>query len=108
MGQPARRADVLFKALADPSRRKILRLLASGDLPLHRIELEFRMSRPAVLKHIRLLKECLLVRVEKKGRETIHRLDARPLKRLHDWVEALDAFWGRSLLALKHQVEADR
>jgi len=102
------RADGLFKALADPSRREILRLLATGDLPLRRIEERFRMSRPAVIKHIRILKECRLVRVRKAGRETIHRLDPRPLRLLHYWTSQLDAFWDDRLQKLKDQVESSR
>jgi len=100
------RADGIFKALADPSRRKILRLLAAGDLPLNRIEERFRMSRPAVIKHIRILKACRLVRVRKAGRETIHRLDVRPLQLLNDWALQIDAFWDSSLKRLKDQVES--
>lgn len=101
------RANGLFKALADPSRREILRLLATGDLPLNRIEERFRMSRPAVIKHIRILKACRLVRVRKAGRETIHRLDPRPLRLLNDWASQIDAFWDSSLRRLKDQVESE-
>jgi DNA-binding transcriptional ArsR family regulator len=110
MTQPARRRpprdDGLFKALADPSRRAILRLLSGGDLPLNKIEERFRMSRPAVIKHIRVLKECRLVRVRKSGRQTIHQLDARPLQRLRDWASHFDGFWDSSLERLKDQVES--
>jgi DNA-binding transcriptional ArsR family regulator len=110
MARPARPrrkdSDGLFKALADPSRREILRLLSGGELPLHRIEERFRMSRPAVIKHIRVLKECRLVRVRKSGRQTIHQLDARPLRLLRDWASHFDAFWDGSLRKLKVQVES--
>jgi DNA-binding transcriptional ArsR family regulator len=112
MAQPERKSgpssDGLFKALADPSRREILRLLAEGELPLNRIEVRFRMSRPAVIKHIRVLKACRLVRVRRSGRETIHRLDPRPLRLLHDWASHFDTFWDIRLQKLKQQVESAR
>jgi DNA-binding transcriptional ArsR family regulator len=114
MADPARRlakppdaSDLLFKALADPSRRKILRLLAREEMPLRRIEASFRMSRPAVIKHIRVLKACRLVRVRREGRRTIHRLNARPLRAVEDWVSHFDRFWDEGLRRLKRQVEAD-
>jgi len=111
MAQPSlrrsSRSDGLFKALADPSRRKILRLLSNGDLPLNQIEQRFRMSRPAVIKHIRVLKECRLVRVRKAGRETIHQLNPRPFRLLRDWASHFDAFWDRGFQNLKEQVESD-
>jgi DNA-binding transcriptional ArsR family regulator len=100
--------DDLFKALGDRSRRKMLRLLADQDLPLNRIEAQFRMSRPAVIKHIRVLKACGLVEVRKQGRETIHRLNPLPLRALRDWVSEFDSRWEIHLTRLKHQAEAER
>lgn len=96
-----------FRALSDPSRRRILRLLAAGELPLHRIEAHFRFSRPAVIKHIRVLQASGLVLVRKEGRRTLHRLRSRPLRRVRDWVAHFEAFWDDRLLRLKQQVEHD-
>ncbi len=110
MAHPARPRrgdrDGLVKALADTSRREILRLLAGGELPLNRIEERFRMSRTAVIKHIRVLKECRLIRIRKSGRETLHRLDGRPFRLLRDWASHFDAFWDRSLSNLRDQTES--
>ena len=100
-------ADALFKALADPSRRRMLKLLARRDLPLRRIEDQFDMSRPAVIKHLRVLKSCRLVEVRKQGRETIHRLNSLPLRAVKDWVCGFEVFWDQHLLKLKRQVESD-
>ena len=100
-------ADALFKALADPSRRRMLKLLARRDLPLRQIEEQFDMSRPAVIKHLRVLKSCRLVEVRKQGRETIHRLNSLPLRAVKDWVSEFEVFWDQHLLKLKQQVESD-
>ena len=100
-------SDALFKALADPSRRRMLELLARRDLPLRRIEEQFDMSRPAVIKHLRVLKSCRLVEVRKQGRETIHRLNSLPLRAVKDWVSEFEVFWDQHLLKLKRQVESD-
>jgi DNA-binding transcriptional ArsR family regulator len=103
-----REQDGLFKALADSSRRKILGLLAQRELPLHQIEASFKMSRPAVIKHVRILKSCGLVRVRKDGRRTIHALNAQPLRTIKDWMATYEAFWDERLLKLKQQVEGER
>ena len=103
-----RDADGLFKALADPSRRAILELLTDKDLPLRRIEERFDMSRPAVIKHLRVLKACNLVEVRKEGRESIHHLNSQPLAAVKDWVAHFEAAWDVHLNKLKRQVEARR
>ena len=100
-------ADGLFRAIADPSRRRILHLLAERELPLKSIEDRFRMSRPAIIKHIRVLKSCRLVKVRRVGRRTLHRLNALPLRRVKDWVSQFDVFWDVHLQRLKHQVESE-
>ena len=100
-------SDGLFKAIADPSRRTILRLLARQELPLRGIEERFEMSRPAVIKHLHVLKSCGLVKVRRQGRQTIHRLDPRPLRAVKDWVSHFEALWDGHLLRLKQQVEAE-
>jgi DNA-binding transcriptional ArsR family regulator len=103
-----RDANALFKAIADPSRRKILSLLEKRDLSLMEIESEFAMSRPAVIKHVRLLKACGLVEVRRDGRESIHHLNPGPLRGVRDWVEHFDIFWDKRLQRLKRQVENDK
>ena len=103
----SRRADEVFRAIADPSRRRMLAILEKEELPLKRIEVSFRMSRPAVIKHLRVLKSCRLVQVRRQGRQTMHRLNPRPLAAVRDWVAVFDRFWDTHLLRLKGQVEKD-
>jgi DNA-binding transcriptional ArsR family regulator len=99
--------DTLFRALADPTRRRMLALLARQELPLKQIEERFHMTRPAVIKHLRVLRACRLVRVRRQGRLVIHRLDPRPLRAVQDWVAQFEALWDQRLQKLKQQVEAD-
>ena len=103
----SRAGDRMFKAIADPSRRKMLYLLAEGELPLTAIERRFAMSRPAVIKHLNVLKSCGLVTVERKGRQSIHRLRPGPLRAVKDWVNHFEALWDTHLAKLKRQIESD-
>jgi DNA-binding transcriptional ArsR family regulator len=102
------RADLVFGALADPTRRSILELLRERE---HMIAGEIadrfpRMSRPAVSKHLRVLREAGLVRSEERGREHRYALDARPLADLQrGWLEQFAPHWERSLEQLKEQAE---
>ena len=104
----SRRADEVFRAIADPSRRRMLAILEKEELPLKRILARFRMSRPAVIKHMRVLKSCRLVRVRRQGRQMMHRLNPKPLAAVRDWVLVFDRFWDRHLARLKEQVESGR
>jgi len=99
-------SDRVFKAIADPSRRRILSLLSKGELPLHEIEAHFPVSRTAVIKHIRILRSCRLVQVRREGRETLHRLEPSPLKSVETWMATMSAFWDKHLSRLKRQVES--
>ena len=98
-------SDGLFKAIADPSRRMILDLLAVRDLPLNRIEERFKISRPAIIKHMRVLKSANLVKTRRQGRQTIHRLNSPPLQEVKDWLSHFEVFWDQSLARLKQHVE---
>jgi DNA-binding transcriptional ArsR family regulator len=100
--------DDVFRAIADPSRRRILALLGERELPLNRIQEQFDMSRQAVIKHLRVLKSCRLVRARRQGRQVMHRLDARPLRAVRDWAAEFDLFWDTALLRLKQQVESEQ
>jgi DNA-binding transcriptional ArsR family regulator len=86
------RRDV-FQAIADPNRRAILGLLARQRLTLNGVAENFRISRPAVSKHIRILKECGLVVITRQGRE--HYCDVRfdRLSEVSDWVEKYRQVW---------------
>jgi len=103
---PPDRTTDIFRALADPSRRRILQLLAKEEIPLNRIAERFDMTRPAVIKHINVLKACRLVAVRRLGRQQIHRLNPLPLRAVGDWVAQFEALWETSLQRLKQQVES--
>ena len=92
-----------FRALGDPTRRAILlALLDEGPQPVHTIAGRFDCSRPAISKHLRILREASLVRQEKAGRETLYRLDPAALEELRSY---LDNFWARGLTRLKKAAE---
>jgi DNA-binding transcriptional ArsR family regulator len=79
------------RAIADPVRRQILVLLAAGPRPAGAIAAEFAVSRPAVSRHLRVLREHGLVRDEARGRERVYRLDVAPLAELDAWLAELRA-----------------
>jgi DNA-binding transcriptional ArsR family regulator len=102
--------DVVFPALADPTRRSILDLLRDhSSLTAGEIAARFRtMSRPAVSKHLGVLRSAGLVRAEERGRENHYTLDARPLGELQrDWLNRFAPHWEASLERLKQEVESD-
>lgn len=86
------RRDV-FQAIADPTRRAILSLLASQKLTLNQIASHFSISRPAVSKHIKILVECELVVVRQQGRERYCEVKAETLNEVSDWVEQYRQIW---------------
>ncbi len=100
------RHDV-FQAIADPTRREVLRLLSEKELSVGGISGHFPISRTAVSKHLRILAEGGLVRPHKVGRETRYRLQPEPLLELKRWLAYYEHFWEDKMAALKILVEAD-
>ena len=98
-------AQPVFRALADPTRRAIIDMLAEGDRPISDIAAAFDMTRPAVAKHLAILREGGVIAVEKQGRERIHRLNPQALKTAADWLGYFDRFWDDRLANLKKVVE---
>jgi len=90
------RRDV-FQAIADPNRRAILSLLAKQRLTLNGVAGNFRISRPAVSKHIKILRECGLVVVVKQGRERYCEVQPEKLDQVSDWVEQYRQMWEQRL-----------
>lgn len=80
------RRDV-FQAIADPTRRAILLLLASQAMTPNAMAEEFNTSRQAVSKHIQILTECDLVKQEQKGREIYYHLNSNELKEIDQWID---------------------
>ncbi|WP_421617832.1 ArsR/SmtB family transcription factor [Brevibacillus sp. TJ4] len=97
----------VFQAIADPTRREILRLLSEKDLPISEITSHFPMSRTAVAKHLNILAEANLVKGQKVGREKRFRLHPEPLAELQEWLAYYEQFWRNKLSMLKHIVETD-
>lgn len=94
------RRDV-FQAIADPTRREIIQLLAHQSLNLNAVAENFDISRPAVSKHIRILTECGLVVIRQQGRERFCQANLEQLKEVADWTEQYRAFWTKKLDALE-------
>ncbi|ANE45749.1 ArsR family transcriptional regulator [Paenibacillus swuensis] len=98
----------VFQAVADPTRRQLLSLLAESDeLTVSALSAPFAMSRTAVSKHLRVLSEAGLVRERKAGRETRYRLEAEPLQELRRWLDYYERFWTNRLSVLRQLVESD-
>ncbi|WP_144509746.1 helix-turn-helix transcriptional regulator [Bacillus sp. FJAT-22090] len=108
MNEDSQVRDV-YGAVADPTRRKILRLLADvEELPLHEITVHFQMGRTAVSKHLVILKEADLVIARKVGRETRYRLNATPLREIQDWVSFYEGFWRERMIKLNLLLEEEK
>jgi DNA-binding transcriptional ArsR family regulator len=98
----------VFDAIADPTRRRLIRLLAEAEeLPLHELTVQFPMGRTAVSKHLTILKEAGLVLDRKVGRETRFRLNAAPLREIRDWVAFYSKFWSTNMLRLSQLLEEE-
>ncbi|WP_088043633.1 helix-turn-helix transcriptional regulator [Bacillus sp. EAC] len=105
MNEKNQERDV-YVAIADPTRRKLLRLLADvEELPLHELTVQFQMGRTAVSKHLAILKEAGLVVDRKIGRETRYRLNAAPLQEIKDWVSFYEGFWIQNIVKLNLLLE---
>jgi len=97
----------VFQAIADPTRRSILKLLIDKEMAVTVITDHFPITRTAVSKHLRVLSEAGLVKERKVGRETRYRLDADPLQELKSWLAFYERFWENKLSALKRYVELE-
>lgn len=107
MSENERLRDV-FDAIADPTRRRLIRLLAEAEeIPLHELTVQFDMGRTAVSKHLTVLKEAGLVLDRKVGRETRFRLNAGPLREVQDWVAFYTRFWSMNMLRLNQLLEEE-
>ncbi len=99
------RQNAVFRALADPTRREILALLRQQHLTVNEIAANFRMSRPAVSKHLRILQRAGLVVTRQEGTSRPCALNARPLRTINDWLRDYETFWSESLQSLKDFME---
>lgn len=98
------RRDV-FQAIADPTRRSILGLLAMQTLTLNAIAENYQISRPAISKHIKILHECGLVSIKDQGRERYCEAKLDKLNEVNEWVSQYKQFWESKLDALEIYLE---
>ena len=95
-------------ALADPTRRRIVELLADGERTAGEIASHFRTSRPGVSRHLRVLREHGLVRAREQGQRRLYSLDPAPLAELDAWLARYRRFWTNRLDALETEVRRRR
>ena len=98
----------MFRALADPTRREILGLLRGGRHTVGEIAGNFRTSRPAISRHLRVLRSAGLVVSHRDGTAQICQLNARPLRTVNQWLHDYRTFWGETMRSLKRYVEGPR
>ena len=94
------RRDV-FQAIADPTRRSILSLLASQSLTAGAIAANFDTARPTVSKHLQILTECSLLKQEQTGREIYYHINAKKMKEIADFIEPFRKMWDDRFNKLK-------
>jgi len=98
------RRDV-FQAIADPTRREILNMIAHQSLNVNSVAENFDVSRTAIYKHLKLLEECGMVTVKQKGRERMCEAKLDQLEAVSDWVEQYREMWSARLDSLENYLE---
>lgn len=104
MHRAASHADV-FSAVADPTRRAILDLLRKGPAPVNDLAAGFRVSRPAISKHLRVLRSARLVREKREGRQRIYQLEPERIQEVAKWADEYRRFWKHNIESLKRHLE---
>src|SRR5262245_40288913 len=98
-----------FTAIAEPSRRQLLGVLAArptGEAPVNDLVRTLGWTQPQVSKHLAVLREVGLVAVRRDGRNRMYRLNGDPLKSVHDWTKGFERFWEHQLDRIKARAEA--
>lgn len=91
----------LFAALAEPNRRMLLEGMIDGAKPVNQLVELIGLSQPVVSKHLRILRECNLVSVERKGQQRLYSINPAPLRELDQWLQPYRQFWADKLDALE-------
>jgi len=99
--------QTIFRAIAHPARREIMALLAAQEMSVGDVAASFKMTRPAIAKHLKILREAGLISTSQQGRETINQLNPARLKTVADWLEFYSNFWDGKLESLKTMVEVE-
>ncbi len=97
----AYRIDDVFSALADSSRRQILIMLTEHEMNVNSIASRFKVSRPAVSKHLKILERSKLVKPRRKGRNRYFELNVEPLNEVRGWLKFYEKFWDEKLNSLE-------
>jgi len=97
-----------IEAIADPTRRRIVELLADGERSAGDIAAQFQTSRPGVSRHLRVLREHGLVEVRGEGQRRLYSLDPAPLEELDSWLGRYRGFWTNRLDALDTEIRRRR
>jgi DNA-binding transcriptional ArsR family regulator len=100
------RRDV-FQAIADPTRRAIINVIANQSMNLNAVADKFHVSRPAISKHIKILTQCGLVTIKQVGRERYCEARLQKLNEVSEWIEQYRAFWNNKLDALENFLAQD-
>lgn len=98
--------DLVFAALANPTRRDVLDLLLDGARPVQEIAERFDMTRPSVSEHLKVLRDAGLVTEERHGRQRVYAVSADPLNDLRDWLAPYERFWRTKLADLRTYLDA--
>ena len=96
---------MVFEALAEPNRRRILDFLAQRERPVNDLVSLLRVSQPAVSKHLRVLRDAGLVEARVDAQRRVYRVRAEPLRELDDWLAPYRATWESRLDALESHLE---
>jgi DNA-binding transcriptional ArsR family regulator len=105
MPRAATTTDV-FNAIAEPRRRQILELLARrGAVAVSALVVTLGMPQPAVSKHLGVLRKVGLVSVTQQGQQRLYRLEAKELKRVHDWAQKFEQHWSHQLDRIRERAE---
>ena len=83
----------IFQAIADPTRREIIELIAKKSMNLNKIADNFEVSRPAISRHIKILTECGIIKIRKEGRERYCDAQLKNLQKVSAWAEKYNSFW---------------
>ena len=108
---PDNQLDAVFGALADPTRRAILARLAEGDASVLELTAPFRVSQPAISKHLRVLEAAGLISRSRKATTRLSHLEADPLRKATEWLVSYREYWEESherLDALLAALQVDR
>jgi DNA-binding transcriptional ArsR family regulator len=95
----------VFRAISDPTRRALLDRLRGGAAPVNALASEFAQTRPAISKHLRVLKLARLVHEQRVGRERLYVLDSLPLQAVAGWIEGYRAGWQLGARAARRQLD---